>query len=311
MPALRPRTQLQDIFVNIESRGTPKAGELTGGERLAAHRTRTQVHLNRVLDVFEPAARARLKQMLDEMSEGLGGDGEQLRAAFVELAPFLDAGARLSRESAERDRTTRRLVHNSRLLFDELARRDRQLTQLVAAGSLTFGELARKRDAFAEMFRQLPPTLRRIDSSFATLRGTLDAVDPALTAFQAPARELAPALRSLRALSADARPALAQLRPAVKELVPTARALPPLSADLGEAFDALRPQAPRLDRITAAIVPCQLAVSKFFHHTISLAKFGDAHGVYPRGEAVFGSDAAGGREPNLHRGRSCTDGEGK
>ena len=80
----------------------------------------------------------------------------------------------------------------------------------------------------------------------------------------------------------------AVLLPALRSLV---RALRPTASDLAGAFSALRPQAPRYDRITAALVPCELAVQKFFQWTPSVFKFSDAQGAYPRGESVDANDA--------------------
>lgn len=302
---LRPQTQLQDMYLDIESRGTRAAGELRDGDALPAGRTRVAVHVNRVLDVFQPPVRRRFEQMLREMGEGLGDDGAQLRAAFVELAPFLRSAARLTGETAKRERLTRRLVRNSRLLFDELADRDRQLTQLVVAGGETLGELGARREPLGAIFTELPPLLEEIDESMAALRRALESVDPALVALQDPTRELAPALRALEAFSLDARPALTRLGPAVIELRPLAQVLAPASRELERAFRLLRPQAPAFDRITSDIAGCQLALEEFFHNTISVFKFGDAHGAYPRGESAQGIGTTGLLEPDLIRGESC------
>jgi hypothetical protein len=87
----------------------------------------------------------------------------------------------------------------------------------------------------------------------------------------------------------------------VRRLSPLSAALAPTAASLASAFTSLEPAAPRLDRVTAAIVPCELAVQKFFQWTPSVFKFSDAQGAYPRGESVDASDA------QLVRAPSCTD----
>jgi ABC-type transporter Mla subunit MlaD len=293
------------MYLDIVSRGTPAAGALHDGDHLAADRSQVAIHVNRVLDVFQPPTRRHFKQLLVGLGEGLGDDGQQLRRTFVELTPFLRAAARLTREMAVRAHLTRRLIHNARLLFDELGRRDKALTGLVVAGGDTLGVLDQKRAALGALFRELPPTLQRADSSLAALRGALGALDPALVALREPVSALQRGLVALRRFSADARPALTTLRPAVVALTPLARTLPPVAGDLADAFGRLRPQAPELDRVTADVAGCQFAIQKFFQNTISVFKFGDANGAYPRGEAAQGTDTAGVADLNLRRGKSC------
>ena len=72
----------------------------------------------------------------------------------------------------------------------------------------------------------------------------------------------------------------------------------------------LRPAAPRLDRITAEVVPCELAVQKFFQWTLSILKFYDVRGAMPRGLDVAGTKSAGGRvqDPAIVAAPSCAKG---
>src|SRR4051794_12533945 len=120
---LRPKTPLEDVYLNVEERGTPGGGKVPDNGVLAAERTDTPVYIGRVLDVFNADRRVREKQAIDNMGRGLGDHGAQFRAALIELAPFLDAARRLSRENAVRAAQTRRLVHNFRLMSEELALR--------------------------------------------------------------------------------------------------------------------------------------------------------------------------------------------
>ena len=311
---LRPRTPLQDLYLNIEDRGDASAGELGEDAVLATERTRTPVDIGRILNTFNADTRTRMEQAIDELGRGLDGRGDRLRAALVELGPFLRAAQRLARENALRQTQTRRLVHNFRLMTEELAGRDRQLTRLVRAGGATFTELASVDDSLDALIAGLPPTLQRMRSAFATLRVTADELDPAFTALQPTARALPAGMRALRDFSVDARPALGALRPSVRELAPLARALRPTAAGLNEAFSRLRPQAPRLNRITAELVPCLLAVQKFFHHTLSIGKFYDEISVIGRVADVVGTGVAGGqgnvKDVNARKHPSCADQEG-
>jgi hypothetical protein len=71
---------------------------------------------------------------------------------------------------------------------------------------------------------------------------------------------------------------------------------------LNHDFALLGPQAPRFDRITSKVVPCELAIEKFFSNTLSLMKFYDNRGMVARGQTVNGMDL------NQRPGPSCAPG---
>jgi virulence factor Mce-like protein len=298
---LRPQTALDDMYLDIVDRGHASAGALGSRQILSADRTQTPVDIGKVLDVFGTDTRAQLTQTLDELSVGLPRHGADLRAALAALVPFLAAAQRLTGQLATRQLYTSRLVHNTRLLTEELAGRSAQLVSLVHAGSTTFGTVAANAAPLTALIDELPSTLMRLRSSFATLRGTLMTLNPALDSLRGVSGALAPGLRALESFSRSALPALRALDTPVRRLSPLSAALAPTAASLASAFTSLEPAAPRLDRVTAAIVPCELAVQKFFQWTPSVFKFSDAQGAYPRGESVDASDA------QLVRAPSCTD----
>jgi hypothetical protein len=62
--------------------------------------------------------------------------------------------------------------------------------------------------------------------------------------------------------------------------------------------------------MTAKVVPCQRALQGFLQWTLSVFKFSDAHGPFPRGELTFDATGAGGAapDPSVARHRSCTGG---
>lgn len=283
---LRPQTALQNMYLDIESRGSPAAGALSEGQTLAAERTQTPVDISRVLNVFDTPTRARLGVLTDEFARGLGDDGDLLRKTFVQIVPFLRAAQRLTRETATRRELTRRLVHNFGLVVDELGRRDQQLASLVASGNATLSAVGQASAPLDRLLTELPPTLEQLRGTSRTLNSSLARLDPAARALRPTADALEPALASLRSFGAAARPAFSSLRSVTRELLPLTDHLQPFSVELEKAFKPLDRSVPRLDRVSGAIVPCELAVRKFFQFTPSVLKFGDARGAYPRAEAV-------------------------
>lgn len=308
---LRPQTALQDIYLDVERRGTPRAGLLAGGHILAAARTRTPVDVSDVLNVFSEDVRSRLSQAIDDLGQGLDDNGAQLRSAFATFVPLLAAQRRLTDLLARRRTVVRHLVTDSRGLFDELGRRDRQVTRLIKAGAATLSTTgARSRDIQATL-QGLPPTLSQLRTSLAELDTTVDAIRPALRDLLPAARALPGGLRALRGFAEPAGPALTALRASFAALRPLARGLVPTASNLDSAFTRFAPQAPRVDRITRTLIPCPRAVGKFFAWNLDMLKFGNAENLSasPRGEVTPTSGSQGAvKGYNLVRSIGCADG---
>lgn len=307
---LRPKTPLDDLFLDVERRGHVSAGKLQDGETLTAERTRTPVDIGRVLNIFDADTRPRVKQAIDELGRGLGDHGDQLRATLVELTPFLRDAQGLTSELAIRRGHTRRLIHNLRVMIHELGSREHQLGQLVAGGATSLSELGRADAPLGATIAQLPPTLRRLQTSFAAVRAATGELDPALDALRPSADALPSGLAALRRLTLDAHPAVTALRRPVARLAPFVANLRPTAVDLDRAFADLVPQAPRLDRITAKVVPCELPLQKFFQNTISVTKFHTGRVAFPRGQLVGGLSLFGGQlnDPAQQASPSCAAG---
>jgi ABC-type transporter Mla subunit MlaD len=203
---------------------------------------------------------------------------------------------------AVRQQQTRRLVHNFRLMMNELGGRDAQLRTLVGAGAQTFTVLANENASLTQVLVDFPPALRQLLPAFTALRAAADQLDPAFVQLQGTARALPGGLRALQSFSVSALPALKALAKPLPGLSALLTALGPTATGLRRDFSLLAPQAPRLDRITAQVVPCELAVQKFFSNTLSLMKFYDARGLVARGQTVDGLD------PNQSAAPSCAPG---
>lgn len=292
--SLAPRTPLEDMHLNVTDRGSPEAGEVAEGDTLDAGRTRTAVHIGDVVNVFAPDVQAGVRRSIGELGRGLDDHGRQLRAALAEFGPFLAAARRMTHEIATRERETERLVHNLALLNEELARRDERLVELVDSAGGALAELDQERGSLGELIDELPPTLALMPRAFTTLRGVADETDAALIALRPAAQALPAGLEALRELSPDLGGAAVALEPALPDLTELATALPPLTSGLGASFSNLRPQAPRLDSITAQVLPCRLAVQKFFQWTMSVGKYYDSNSGTLRGQALASTTGAGG-----------------
>jgi virulence factor Mce-like protein len=295
---IRPLTPLEDMYVSIDSRGTKAAGVLHASELVPADQTVPPVGIGAVLDTFQPSTRTAMAITLNELARGTADNGANLRAAFIQLGPFLSVAQGTLGAVAQRRNELAHLGAKFGSLLDAVGARDRQLAQLITAGDSSLGQLARNDRPFAQTLAQLPPTMTEMRSAFGALRSSEATLDPALSSLEPVAAHLATGLSALRGLAAKASPALVRLRPALTALAPLARALRPAATDLNAAFGRLQPQAPKFDHITALVPPCFSWISQFFNNTLSVMKYSDAYGTIPRGNnttdySTFGGTGTG------------------
>jgi ABC-type transporter Mla subunit MlaD len=305
---LRPLTPLQDMYVDIDSRGTPSAGVLGKNDVLTDTNTVSPVDISRVLNTFDGQTQSRMRTLLSEFGRGLADNGYQLKAAFVQLAPFLKTAQRTTQVLAERRQKMARVVHNLNELTGALAQRDKQLTGLVRDGNSSLGALSQQQKPFNDTLAEIPPTLGAIRSSFAALRSTEDQLDPALVSLKPVAKQLQDGLQGLEKFSTAATPSLKKLHTPLTKLEPFAQQLRPTATGLEQSFNRLKPEAPQFDQVTQTMIPCLDVMQRFFQDTLSVFKFFDASGAFPRGSNVTNTDSFGMKGIGLERLPRCTDG---
>ncbi|WP_354699671.1 hypothetical protein DSM112329_05392 [Paraconexibacter sp. AEG42_29] len=307
--SIRPNTPLQDMYLDITDRGTKTAGTTGENDVVPASHTDTSVNVADVLNTFQPDVRDRMQTLMAELGQGLDDRGAKLREAFVQLTPFIDVVARMSRQLSLRTGRTRRMVHNVGRLTKVLGDRDQSLRRVLDDGSRVLSATSDERTGLDGMLRELPPALRELDASFATLRGALPDVDQAVDRLDPVAAALPKGLASIKGLSADARPAVRALREPLTRLVPLSNNLRPFAASLSSSVRALRPQMPDLALATKDVAGCPVAAYMFFQWTASITKFDDSLGAYPTGDFGFGADSLSGvKSPGRSASPSCARG---
>lgn len=303
---IRPVTPLEDMYIDITSRGTEKAGELKSGENgriLPQQQTESMVEVGRILNVLDADARPRLKSILTQFSRGLGDDGEQLKRAFAELGPFLVNAKEMSEVLNERRKHVRSLVGNLAETTEVLGDRDRQLTSLIRNGRDSVEELANNDAPLAATLRNLPPTVNSLRSALGSLQATEDRLDAAFRALRPTAKTLPSGFKSLREFSRDADPAVVALRPAARALRPLARQLRPTANTLSKTFPLLRDQAPVLDKATDKLAQprCRKVIGELLTGVASMMKFnvgGLKGSAQARADVVTGFTLPGGLVKN-------------
>jgi phospholipid/cholesterol/gamma-HCH transport system substrate-binding protein len=305
---IRPNTPLQDMYLNVTSRGTAAAGTV-GNDPLPESQTDTGTNVADVLDVFDPGVRAHLKATISELGVGLKDRGAGLRWSFSQLAGLVSAVGRISDQLAARQDATRHLVHDVGTLTQTLADRDTQLRRLIENGSTVLSATARQRVALDSTLAQLPGTLSAFGDGVGALQRVLPDVDRAVTALTPVAANLSSGLDAVRAVASAADPAVTALRRPLRALVPLSTKLRPLAQELARSTANIDPQTADIAKITTDTAGCPMAAYQFFQFTASLTKYEDAFGVYPRGDFGLAADTLSGvKDPFVTASKSCAPG---
>ena len=70
--------------------------------------------------------------------------------------------------------------------------------------------------------------------------------------------------------------------------------LAPTSVSLDSAFSRLTPEAPQFSHLTSQTVPCLTTIRDFFNNTLSVFKYQDVNGAFPRADETIDFDSGGG-----------------
>jgi phospholipid/cholesterol/gamma-HCH transport system substrate-binding protein len=216
---LRPKTGLADMVIEMDP-GT-SGPQIKEGGTVPLANTKPQVNSDEILATLDADTRNYLTLLLNGGAQGIGGKerGLQLSAALRRLEPTTRDLARINTALATRRRNLARVIHNFRLLTEELGAHDRQLARFVDSSNGVFKAFADQQAAIRASLRQLPPTLRVTRSALGdsdrlslTLRRALPALIPSAAA-------LKPGLEATQRLFLETTPPIRdQIRPFTRQV---------------------------------------------------------------------------------------------
>lgn len=292
---IRPVTPLDDLYVDMLSRGTPSAGVASNTNYvIPATQTIVPVDISRILDTFNGDTRQRLTTLLSELGKGLPDGGQQLRAGFAQLAPFLQVADQATLVLRQHQQDVKQVVHQFGTFSKALADRNTALNAFIQQGDRTTSELAAHAGPLQSTLQQIANLLPTMRSSFASVNALTTTLDPALTNLTPVTNNLASGMNALGRLGTEALPAFKALRPAVYDLKGMATQLAPTATSLDTAFKVLSTEQGQFSDLTNQMVPCMTTLEGFFNNTMSVLKFNDANGAFPRADETVDLDVGGG-----------------
>jgi phospholipid/cholesterol/gamma-HCH transport system substrate-binding protein len=236
---LRPKTQLQDITVEVDP-GTPSAGKLPSGSTLPLSQTAPNVNFDEFLSSLDAETRAYLQELLAGAGVGFKDNGKAFAATLKRFSPLTREVQEISKELAKRHENTARAIHNFRLLMEALGGKDKQLSELVDASNAVFATFAKEDQNVQSTLRLLPGALTKTRSGLGKLATAAHVLGPTLHELQPFASALAPANASTQKFARATKPVIEnEIRPFAREILPTVNQIAPSTKELAEAFPKL------------------------------------------------------------------------
>jgi phospholipid/cholesterol/gamma-HCH transport system substrate-binding protein len=260
--------------------GPNNAGALPRGGRISADDTSAPVDLDVLFNTLDAKTRAGLRNVIRGYGDWYDGRASEAGRSTAYFAPFLSSTTRLTEALAVDQAVLERFLKDGAATVSAIAERRDDLAGLVVNTNGAMRAIADESTSLQRALELLPGTLRKANTTFVNLRGTLDDLERLVEESKPATRRLAPFVRELRPLVADARPTIADLRVLIRQ--------PGAGNDLIE----LTAKQPRLAELTAAVFPrairaldrAQPVVSYARLYTPDLAgwftKFGQVAGYY-------------------------------
>jgi phospholipid/cholesterol/gamma-HCH transport system substrate-binding protein len=243
---MRPKTGLQDMVVELEPGVQDELME--DGGTIPLSRTQPNVNPDEIFARLDDDTRTYLQLLLQAAGEGIGSreQGLQLSAGLRRLEPFSRDIARLNGAIATRRESLARVIHDFRLLTEELANHDAELTRFVDSSGDALGSFARQEASLRSTLRELPGTLDTTRKALGASNRLSIELRPTLKELIPQAQYFAPALRSAQRFFRQTRaPLRDQIRPFIPQAIPTLKetvnAAKPFAKTVRGFRDTLKP----------------------------------------------------------------------
>ncbi len=187
------------------------APEIESGGTILETNTTTAVDLDQLFNTLDKPTRDALAGVIRGSAAQYEGQGDAYGEGLMYVNPALSASSRFLRELNRDNGLLERFVVSSSKFVTDVADRRTELSSLIGNLEQTTGALAAEQAPLQDAISRLPDFMRRANTTFVNLRGTLDDLDPLVEDSKPVARELRPFLAQLRPLANDARPALDDL----------------------------------------------------------------------------------------------------
>jgi phospholipid/cholesterol/gamma-HCH transport system substrate-binding protein len=272
----------------------PNSNEkIADGGQIGSDETSAPVDLDALFNSLDAKTRQGLRNVIRGYGDWYDTRGAEAGQATEYFAPFLTSGSALAQELTTDQAVLDRFLKDGAATVSAIAERRDDLAGLVVNTNEAMAAIGDESTSLQRALELLPPTMRKANTTFVNLRGTLDDLELLVNESKPATRKLEPFFRELRPLVADLRPTIADLRDLIH--------IPGAGNDLIDLTAA----QPRLAELTGSVFPrgirtldeAQPVISYARQYTPDIAgwltKFGevaayyDANGHYARVMPAF------------------------
>ena len=225
------------------SPGPNSAAEIPDGGEISADRAKASVDLDQIVNAFDAHAQRHLRTLIRRGGDIFGrGSAGALNAGLYALNPALSQTDATMRQVTRQEKEFERLIVEGAGISSAVASRPADLDQLTANAFGSLSAVADRSDSLDDALAQLPPTLRRTNTTLVELRALLRDARPTVRDARPVAPLLAAALERLGPVARRARPAVRRLRHTVSrrgsanDLLDVLRGLPSTAGAAVPAF---------------------------------------------------------------------------
>ncbi len=219
---MRPKTNLNDMVVEVDP-GTGRK-QLPDGATIPLSQTNPNINPEAFLSTLDGDTRQYLQLLVAGGAQALGGPGQGLRfsSELRRFGPFSKYISELNGAVAKRRVALARVIHDFRLLTEELGRRDTQLQRFVVSSSDALGAFASQQNSIQLALQELPATLRTAQLGLGSSNKLSLALRPTLTELIPQAQASPAAFRAnTRFFKQTVGPIRRQIRPFTRIIRPT------------------------------------------------------------------------------------------
>lgn len=244
---LRYKTLLGETFVELTP-GHKSAGTLPEGGTLPDAQVQRSVQLDEILRSLDPQTQRSFQVWMQSLAQGIYGRGEDLNAAFGNLAPFAEDTSTLFQQLDDQQQALQQFVRNTGTVFGALSQRSSDLTGLIRNTNAVFGTVAARNQQLEQTFQAFPTFERESTLTLNRLNAFVRTANPIITQLRPVARELSPTLQAAGRLAPSFRDFFVNLGPLITAARP---GLPAFRQFLADA----RPALGQLDPFTRSLNP--------------------------------------------------------
>lgn len=197
-------------YVDLQQ-GPMDGPKVPAGSVLPSETTESAVDLDQLFNTFDPKTRKAAQAVIKGFGDSTQDNTAEANQATLYLNPVLSASSRLFRELDRNDDELERFVVKSAELVTDVDAKREDVAGIVDHFGTVSTALASQDTSLADAIRRLPGFLRKSNTTFVNLRGTLDDLDPLVDAAKPVVRDLRPLLADLRPFAQNARPTFSDL----------------------------------------------------------------------------------------------------